>query len=483
MFDFLKNAPAKTAMTLDQAADLLGTNPETLAAFDAAYSAKALGDTTTPDNFFELNSRQASQMLRESQEDAGVTPESLIERIIAELLAQTKVYAFDGDLALPDRVETPKALPAGTKMVAKEDINALPLPIRPQLSGELMKCDIPGETYLSVLNMYNRYKNGKTAKEREMGYNMFRQGLDILDLDSITYEIIATNPNSMGFWLPALVEACRGQEFLQIPATRIAKVPLTLLQLTRTEYNELTRTTLDIVDGWARDAFKLDEAKEYFVKTGCYSSKFDFRNAKVTSAKEVRELGEYLLFIHSQALQMASPLSTPSIYGASTTVEWVVRDYIKDKENCPCIYKGMPLHTEYRVFVDCDTKSIIGFSPYWEPNTMKRRFASGTKDGSVHDAHDYVIYKAREGFLMDTYRKNLPRVLEAVEAILPKLNLPGQWSLDIMQNGDDFWVIDMALAENSAFYGVVPPELRAPTKENWLPKIETPRSKNMQAGS
>ena len=36
MFDFLKNAPAKTAMTLDQAADLLGTNPETLAAFDAA---------------------------------------------------------------------------------------------------------------------------------------------------------------------------------------------------------------------------------------------------------------------------------------------------------------------------------------------------------------------------------------------------------------------------------------------------------------
>lgn len=475
MFDFLKNAPAKTGMTLDQAADLLGTNPETLAAFEAAYSAKALGDAAAPDNFFELNSRQASQMLREHQEDVSVSPEPLIERIIAELLAQTKVYAFDGNLTKPDRVETPKALPAGTRMVSREDIEALPLPIRPQLSGELMKCDIPGETYLAVLDMYNRYKNGKTVKEREMGYNMFRQGLDILDLDSITYEIIATNPNSMGFWLPALVEACRGQEFLQIPATRIAKVPLTLLQLTRTEYNELTRTTLDIVDGWAREAFKLDEAKEYFVKTGCYSSKFDFRNAKVTSPKEVRELGEYLLFIHSQALQMASPLSTPSIYGASTTVEWVVRDYIKDKENCPCIYKGMPLHTEYRIFVDCDTKSVIGFSPYWEPNTMKRRFASGTKDGSVHDAHDYVIYKAREGFLMDTYRKNLPKVLEAVEAILPKLNLPGQWSLDIMQNGDEFWAIDMALAENSAFYETVPPELIAPTEENWLPKIEGPK--------
>lgn len=472
MFDLLKNAPAELGMTLDQAADLLGTSPETLAAFEAAYSAKALDGAPVSDNFFDTNSRQASQILREHQEDAGVSPESLIERIIAELLAQTKVYIFDGNLAQPDRVEKPKSLPAGTKMVSREDIEALPLPIRPQLSGDLMKRDIPGETYLAVLGMYKQYKAGKTPKERETGYNMFRQGLDILDLDSITYEIIATNPNSMGFWLPALVEACRGQEFLQIPATRIAKVPLTLLQLTRTEYNELTRTTLDIVDGWARDAFKLDKTKEYFVKTGCYSSKFDFRNAKVTSAKEVGELGEYLLFIHSQALQMASPLSTPCIYGASTTVEWVVRDYIKDKENCPCIYKGMPLHTEYRIFVDCDTKSIIGFSPYWEPNTMKRRFASGTKDGNIHDTHDYVIYKAREGFLMDTYRTNLPKVLAAVDAILPKLNLPGQWSLDIMQNGDDFWAIDMALAENSAFYEVVPPELRAPTEESWLPKLE-----------
>ena len=86
-----------------------------------------------------------------------------------------------------------------------------------------------------------------------------------------------------------------------------------------------------------------------------------------------------------------------------------------------------------------------------------------------------MIYKARESFLMDTYQKNLTRVLEAVEAILPKLNLSGQWSLDIMQNGDEFWAIDMALAESSAFYETVPPELRAPTEENWLPQIEGPK--------
>lgn len=40
-----------------------------------------------------------------------------------------------------------------------------------------------------------------------------------------------------------------------------------------------------------------------------------------------------------------------------------------------------------------------------------------------------------------------------------------------MQNGEDFWFIDMALAENSAFYECVPECLRKPVEENWLPKI------------
>lgn len=57
---------------------------------------------------------------------------------------------------------------------------------------------------------------------------------------------------------------------------------------------------------------------------------------------------------------MASPLSQPSIYGVSTTNEWVVREFIPDKEGNPCIYKGLPLHTEYRVFVDCDTDEVLG---------------------------------------------------------------------------------------------------------------------------
>ena len=127
---------------------------------------------------------------------------------------------------------------------------------------------------------------------------MFRQGLDILDLDPVTYEVLGMNRNSIGYWFPALKAASDSQDFFKVPVTKIVKVPLPLLQLTRNDYFSLTPTTLDIVNRCAYEAFDLDENKTYFVKTGTYSSKFDFRNAKVTTPKEVRELGSYLLFIH-----------------------------------------------------------------------------------------------------------------------------------------------------------------------------------------
>ena len=168
---------------------------------------------------------------------------------------------------------------------------------------------------------------------------------------------------------------------------------------------------------------------------------------------------------------MASPLCNPCIYGASTTNEWVVREFISDKENNPCIYKGLPLHTEYRVFVDCDKDQVIGIAPYWEPETMKQRFGHEEDANSPHQIHDYVIYKAHEQTLMSRYYENKDIVQSHIEEILPNLDLNGQWSIDVMQNGNDFWIIDMALAEYSAFYNYVPEELRNPSEENWIPQL------------
>ena len=218
------------------------------------------------------------------------------------------------------------------------------------------------------------------------------------------------------------------------------------------------------------------ENKTYFIKTGTYSSKFDFRNAKVTTSKEVRELGSYLLFIHFQALQMASPLSSPCIYGVSTTNEWCVREYIEDKENNPCIYHGMPLHTEYRVFIDCDSDEVLGITPYWRSDVMKKRFTAGSDADTADMKHDYIIYQMHERKLMSRYNKNKELIVNKVNEMIPNINLTGQWSLDIMQNGDDFWLIDMATADCSALNDCIPKEKLNKVPENWIPDFERLKS-------
>lgn len=73
---------------------------------------------------------------------------------------------------------------------------------------------------------------------------------------------------------------------------------------------------------------------------------------------------------------------------------------------------------------------------------------------------------------MSRYIENKQKIYDKAFELVQDLNLPGQWSLDVMQNGDDFWLIDMALAETSAFYqDVVPPRDRRPVTIDWMPYI------------
>lgn len=57
------------------------------------------------------------------------------------------------------------------------------------------------------------------------------------------------------------------------------------------------------------------------------------------------------------------------------------------------------------------------------------------------------------------------------------MQIHGQWSIDVMQNGDDFYIIDMALAQDSALKECVPHHLLKEKKEDWIPVIETKKGK------
>lgn len=455
-------------------AELLKISPEALAQFEETYKTQVLSAEPSSDNLFDMNAKQV--VAQNPKPAINVDTEDIIERIVAELVGQTKRCRFTGTGEVTTETMEGRyngqPVRSDTQLVTADDVNDIPEKLRPQLTGHLMHVDIDAPGYQLVLDYYMEYLKNPDSPAGRLAYNRFQQGLDILDLDSILYQIIGMNTNSIGHWLPQLCKGIAMQSFFKIPETTTVTVPMTLLQLTRLPYGDLNETTLAIVDRYCTEVFSLDTNKDYFVKTGTYSSKFDFRNCHVKGASEVKTLGEYLLFIHFQALQMASPLSKPTIVGACTTNEWVVRDFIQDKENAPTIYKGMPLHTEYRVFVDMDINSVMGISPYWKPSVMKKRFSMEDDADSPHQTHDYIIYRLHEDALMARYEQNKNLVIQKVGEMLPFIDLHGQWSIDVMQNGKDFYIIDMALAMNSALIECVPPEMLKPSRIDWVPQLK-----------
>lgn len=451
--------------------------------FEAEYQKQEEAERKSSDNFFDVNAKDASEMARTNPEIPEYNQtylEEIIRRIVKDLCDRTYGFRIQNGI-MEDLFH--ERIGEDQEEVTVEDLKKIPERIRPQLTGTLQQNDLNESSGEFLIQEYKKFLTEKDMQKKMSLYGHFRQGLEILDIDPLVYEALGRNKNNMGYWLPYIAEAAAKHGFFKIPDTTLVKVPPTLLQLTRLEYTTLNPATLKIVDDWAMQVFDLDVSKDYFIKTGIFSSKFDFRNAKVSGEKEVRELGEYLVFIQNYATMLAGPLVTDaegkpiSHYGAATTNEFVVREYIKDKEENLCIYNGMPLHTEYRVFIELDGNGwfeILGASPYWRKDVMLQRFSQGPDKDTAKMMHDFLVYSAHEKTLYERYDENVDRVLEHVREMAPDIRMKGQWSLDIMQNGDDFYIIDMATASTSALSDCVPKGRIRKEEEHWLPEeLET----------
>ena len=470
MFDFLskllnKNMPApKMELTKDEIAAYLKVTPKALAEFESAYSKAAINEDS---GLFDTSVQSVKSETERFAGNVHADLENLITRIVDELVADTfRMTIKDNKVAIEHL-----AVKSNAPDVTLEELLTIPKEFRPQCTANYMMKDIKDDSSKTLLFQYQSYQNAKDSKKKQTFYHLFRQGLDILDLDPILYEMLGQNQNNMGNWLPELADAASKQNFFKIPDTTIIKVPMPLLQLSRKDYESINATTKQILNRYCMSVFCLDDTKDYFVKTGTYSSKFDFRNAHVTAGKEVHELGEYLLFIQNQACIAAGPLVSPSTYGMSTTNEWCVREYIHDTEQNPRIYHGMPLHTEYRAFIDLDTKEVLMVVPYWDAKTMKRRLGEESDAEQPTKKHDYIIYTMHEQTLMDRFNANADTVIANLQTLIRNMNGTGQWSLDIMQNGNDFWLIDMATASTSALKEYLPKEYLKTAAENWLPDL------------
>lgn len=434
------NKKDKNEMTVEKAVKIFKNNKEKFEEFEEFYKKNVL--TEIPKNYFEINSRQATDKVS----TAGEIDYELVKRIVNELANGTNVIEIKDNKAIEKTLEFEHNPITDINELIKLDGEK-----QVQFTKNFSKFDMSPEESLKALVFFAKHN-----------YGMFRGGLETLDLSPTLYKILDNNINQMGYWLPKVAEISP----FKIPDTKIMKVPLSLLQLGRVfEYNELTPTTFKIINEYCKKLFELDLNGTYFIKNGVFSSKFDFRNAKVTTPQEVAELGQYLFYIHQQACQMASLLNNKSIYGCGTTNEWIVREYIESpvKET---IYMGLPLNTEYRIFVDFDKKTILSDNQYWNKEVMNKRFEENRNN---HDIHDVITYNMASERLEKTYNENIGKVKEMMQELLNNnIEMTGQWSVDIMQVKNDFYLIDMALAENSFYYDSVPKELRKPTTERWL---------------
>ena len=443
-------------------ADICRDNARALAEFERTYQMGYI-DAETDSVIGGRSKAQADASSASGEVDGAL--EALCVKIAHDLAAATDVIAIDAAAASPVSLRS-RVLPAGDDD-AIEAAMGYPAGIRPQLTATASVSEMPERSATeALLGLVARLAAETDPRKRLLSYHLFRQGLDILDVEPVSYGMISRNTASIEHWLPALANAVRDSgAALRIPRTKIAICPMPLLELTRLDYELLSPATKRVVDLWATEVFGITDTDDLFVRTGTASSKFDFRNARVRGS-ELADLGEYLLYVHGQQIQMAGPLNNASVYGMGTTCAWAVRDWIEPTRDLGCIYHGMPLRPELRVFIDCDADTVIASSDYWRRDVMVARLA---EPDNGHDLHDYVVFEAA----IDTIERVCADARERVEAevarLLPSLGLTGTWSLDVMVEKDGLWAIDMAPAMNSALADVCPKGSLRPAPEPWLP--------------
>ena len=195
MFEDLFGIGRKDAKAerIKKVAKKLKMDPSLLSEFEKRYD--ELPEDLTA-NIMKQNAKEAVSRAHEVDmgkgyaEDEGISDPATIERltgrIVKELLqdASTGYLADKGNEDIRDGDLQGENKP---KRVTKEEIMKITEKFRPQLSGNLYRRDIGGPpSYVFLLEMYQRFLCAKTKGSKKQSYHMFRQGLDMLDLDPVT---------------------------------------------------------------------------------------------------------------------------------------------------------------------------------------------------------------------------------------------------------------------------------------------------------
>lgn len=256
--------------------------------------------------------------------------------------------------------------------------------------------------------------------------------------------LMRENENDFSFWFPKIKDCG-----IPVPKTFYTKLPDAgeepeyTRRLYEAFYMEHPKEGEDVVKAWLDERIipALKQANltgHVFVKNARFSNKFDARGNCILWG--LHELYRAIIGINYEAM----------CCGAEGCDEIVVREFIEsNRGKTPCIYNGLPLRPEFRVFYDFDTRTPIFTVNYWDFDYVYPH---------LYDATDKIIFEHEHRRIKGAYNLYKDRVQQMVaDAMWNVQGLAGQWSVDILlDERGKLWLIDMAIAQRSAYWEIRP---------------------------
>lgn len=257
-----------------------------------------------------------------------------------------------------------------------------------------------------------------------------------------TYERMRKNPNNFSNWWKHLSAIPEDEMQLFLPKTKIFEVPENVAEAfymdKPSDYDTIRKWVESIMPQVQKTGFV-----PMFIKNGTFSDKYYFQ-ANCLPPDPLR-LAASIQRINYSALCV----------DAGGITELVIREAIPvDKDRVPCIYGGLPLRTEFRVFYDFDRHTVLYTENYWDWKTCS--------EAICRDATDRIIYSSQYGHILSTFERLKKKVEEmAAHDLNSVTGLTGVWSVDVLleeaevfvgETKELFWLIDMARGEQSTYY-------------------------------
>ena len=285
----------------------------------------------------------------------------------------------------------------------------------------------------NIINKVDYVKNGfSLAKQTKMiyvnGKNKKYTSETAQLIEKIGFEHSNSEENDLSFWYPKIYNL--GFNTPRTIITNFTDEEVSLIKTGKWEsLNEDKIIERIITENHQNNPIDLDN--EMFIRLGISSNKFNFDSCHINNISEL--YNKLMIVLDDMVFRLEW----------EEKINLVLREFIKTSYSRKTIYNGMPLNTEFRVFYDFDTDTILGIYNYWDTDTML---------GNLKDRNDLLNFVYNTNDIEKDFNELKPILTKDILLKIPNANLIGKWSIDFLYDGNDFVLIDMAHAECSYYY-------------------------------